>query len=154
MKRKAIALFLLIIFISGSMGFAITEHYCSSSGESRFYWSPTFTHDCKEKKQTEKSCCKEEKIIESCCKKTEKEPLNNCISNADFDCCSIDDTLIRVTSSFSASNAISFLFHFTVIYFHSHINLHKNFTFLKYKTLSPPFVVKRGQQSLLSTFRI
>jgi hypothetical protein len=153
MKREAIALFLLIIFVSGSMGFAITEHHCSSSGESRFYWTPTFTHDCKEK-QAETSSCKEEKITESCCKKTEKEPLNNCISNADFECCSIDDTLIRVNSSFSASNTISFLFHLTVICFHSNISLYKNFTFLEYKPLSPPFLVKRGQQSLLSTFRI
>ena len=136
------------------MGFAITEHYCSASGESGFYWSPTFTHDCEEKKQAETTCCKEEQNTEICCKKTEKETQNNCFLSADIDCCSIDDSLIRVTSSFSSSKVITIFFPLAVISFYSIGKTYSTVSFLEYKTLTHLFLVKRDQQSFLSTFRI
>jgi hypothetical protein len=104
MLRKAGALILLLIFLTGSTGFSLTYHFCAHSGSTYIGSFGIPAHNCeKEKVQAtlEKDCCHKEepKKETSCCSSTGAEKEETCTRPErpeTHSCCNDQHTLLKI----------------------------------------------------------
>lgn len=78
MLRKATALFLLLIFLTGSTGFSLTYHFCTHAGSQYIGSFGVPAHDCEEGMASinaGKDCCHKEDV-----QKQEHEETSCCIT--------------------------------------------------------------------------
>ena len=104
MKHRVWAIFLLLVFLHGSLGFNLTRHYCTHSGEEIYALSNLVNHTC-EKGNEMISCCVKPEFKEpvACCIKNESSSQNNFTvttqENETDDCCTNQQTYFHIERS-------------------------------------------------------
>jgi len=103
MKRRFGAIFFLVLFLHGSLGFSLTRHYCSHSGKELYALGDRADHLCSA--ETEKaSCCeKSNKTIPASCCEIQNPTDHYCTSkNTETlknDCCTDQESYFRIRDS-------------------------------------------------------
>lgn len=163
MKRKVSALVLLFIFLHGSLGFSLTRHYCTHSGEEIYALGNAVNHAC-EKEIEEASCCAKPEFEEpvACCKKNEPSSQNTCTVNAHQaetdDCCTNQQTFFHIEHSVVKTNS-SLQIALPIIHLMDEIH---SFVFISQPSISknityseiPPLLSSFHQPAFLCVFRI
>lgn len=100
MKRRIGSIFLLVLFIYGSLGFSLTRHYCTQSGKELYALGNRVDHLCSAETETS-SCC--EKSIKtstaSCCEmqnSTDKYCTSKKAKTLKDNCCSNQESYFRI----------------------------------------------------------
>lgn len=110
MKRQVLAIFFLLLFLHGSLGFSLTRHYCTHSGEEIYALGNAVNHAC-EKETEVASCCAKSEFEEpvACCKKNEPTSQNTCTVTSNVaetdDCCTNQQTYFHIESSVVKTNS-------------------------------------------------
>jgi hypothetical protein len=103
MKRRLGAIFLLFVFLQGSLGFSLTRHYCTHTGKELYALGNSLTHLCSEATD-ETSCCEKvnKPMAASCCD-VQKLADNYCSSkNAEMlkdNCCTDQESFYQIRDS-------------------------------------------------------
>lgn len=163
MKRRGLAIFLLLLLLQGSLGFSLTRHYCTHSGEEIYALGNAVNHAC-EKKNEIISCCVKTECKEpvACCNKNESYSQNNCIVTTHDaetdDCCTnqqtyfyIERSVVKINSSLQIVlpivHLIAKIYSFVFI---SQPSISKNSTCCEI----PPLLSSLHQPAFLCVFRI
>lgn len=163
MKRKVFALILLFIFLHGSLGFSLTRHYCTHSGEEIYALGNAVNHAC-EKESEEASCCAKPEFEEpvDCCNKNGSSSQNTCTVNphqADTDdCCTNQQTYFHIERSVIKTNP-SLQIALPIVHLMAEIH---SFVFISQPSISkhstcceiPPLLSSLHQPAFLCVFRI
>jgi|GEM_PF-4740541 len=104
MLRKATALVLLFIFLTGTTGFSLTLHFCTHSGAEYIGSFGIPAHDCKKERiqKNDENCCHApvpESPVRSCCSPVHTKPETSCKETGhkpEHSCCDDSHALLKV----------------------------------------------------------
>lgn len=103
MKRRIGAIFFLVLFLHGSLGFSLTCHYCTHSGKELYALGDRLNHLCSAETEKASCCDKSKKTIPASCCEIQNPTDNDCTSrNAEMlkdDCCSDQESYFRIRDS-------------------------------------------------------
>lgn len=110
MKRRGLAIFFLLLFLHGSLGFSLTRHYCTHSGEEIYALGNEVNHACEKENEMISCCTKPEfEFPVACCKKNEPSSQNTCTVTSNVavtdDCCTNQQTYFHIERSVVKTNS-------------------------------------------------
>lgn len=162
MNRQIGAIFFLMLFLHGLLGFSLARHYCIHSGKELYALGDRVDHFCSEESETS-SCCQKTKAISYSCYETEKSANNFCstnISNSLKDNCCADqelyyhirDSLIKNVTEWRINVPVHYIVFASILYTLA-------FELCRFKTISfssvqiPPLLASENQ-CVLCVFQI
>lgn len=163
MKRRGLAIFFLLLFLHGSLGFSLTRHYCTHSGKELYAIGNRVNHLCTEKAEIA-ACCKKPDTTRkpSCCEVEKRTPKAYSLTYSDRlrdDCCTDQESYFRISDSLIKNIAEwQIIVPFNDVLFTSNYNAFASVLKLSeaysFSAIQIPPLLASDSQSILCVFRI